>query len=393
MLDLLLALGIGITSGIITGLIPGLHTNLVTSLLIVSYPALGLPPEPAIVFITSLALTHLMVDYIPSIILGAPDENSFLATLPGHELLLKGQGYTATLLARQGVVQGTLIALLISPLFLFLIPKIQTAIQATLPYLLLFILLLIIFRETHWHEALIIATLGGILGTLTFSLPVKEPLVPLLSGLFGLAGLITSLNTNPTLPSQIIAPLKEHIPFSIKGVAGCITPLCSFLPGIGSGHAATIIAEKVKPSGKEFIYITSYTGAMVLILSITTLSALNKTRSGLAAALEVLIPTFTTEVYLLIIATILITLALTYVLFPFIAQRMIKLITKVPYKAVTLATSLILIAITFTLTNPLGILVFITATLLGYCTIQSGIRRINLMAALIVPAIVYYLMN
>ena len=393
MLELFLALILGITGGIITGLIPGLHTNLVTSLLIVIYPTLGLPPEPAIVFITALALTHLIIDYITSILLGAPDEDSFLATLPGHELLLKGQGYTATLLARQGATHGTLIALLISPLFLIFIPKIQALIQIILPYLLLFILLLIIFRETLWHEALIIATLAGLLGSLTFSLPVKEPLVPLLSGLFGLAGLLTSLKTNPALPPQTIQPLKEYIPFTTKFLAWIITPFCSFLPGIGSGHAATIIAEKVKPSSKEFLYITSCTGSMVLVLSITTLIALNKTRSGLAAALDILIPSFTTQSYIILSITLLLTLALTYLLFPLLSRLMLLLITKVPYKAVTLATSFILIAITLALTNLPGIFVFITATLLGYCTIQSGIRRINLMAALIVPAITYYLFN
>jgi putative membrane protein len=80
--ELILAILCGVSAGTITGLIPGLHTNLVTSLLIISYPTLGLPLEPGIVFVTALALTHLMIDYIPSILLGAPDEDSFLATLP-----------------------------------------------------------------------------------------------------------------------------------------------------------------------------------------------------------------------------------------------------------------------------------------------------------------------
>jgi len=45
------------------------------------------------------------------------------------------------------------------------------------------------------------------------------------------------------------------------------------------------------------------------------------------------------------------------------------------------------------LSNPLGILVFITSTAWGIFTILSNVKRINMMGVLLMPTIIIYLMN
>ena len=393
MWEMLIALLLGLVAGTITGLIPGLHTNLTTSLLITLYPTLALPPEPGIVFLCSLTLAHLYADYIPSILLGAPDENAFLAVLPGHELLQKGQALTAIYYAQQGVTHGILFALLLSPLWIQVLPLIAEKIEPVLPYLLLLLALTLIFRETLWHEAFLLAILASMVGLLTFSLPVHEPLVPLLGGLFGAAGLLTSLTTKQQLPPQEKTIQKEALSLPLKIKTWLIAPFFSFLPGIGSGHAATAIAESHQPSPKEFLYITGSTASIILVLSIPVLIALNKTRTGLAAGIDALLPTFTNTHYIIIVLTLILSIVLLIPLQKVLTQKAIKVLAKINYAFLTIGTLCILTGIVLSITNFLGMIVYLTATALGYCTISSGLRRITLMNALIIPAIVYYLLN
>ncbi|MFC1682504.1 tripartite tricarboxylate transporter permease, partial [Nanoarchaeota archaeon] len=102
--QLLIYLLIGILFGTLTGLIPGIHINLIgiflVSLSISTFTSIN--PIYLIVFITSMAITHTFVDFIPSIFLGCPDTDTELSVLPGHELLKKGQGYQAVVLSAYG---------------------------------------------------------------------------------------------------------------------------------------------------------------------------------------------------------------------------------------------------------------------------------------------------
>ena len=81
--------------GILTGLTPGIHNNTITAILITLIPTLSLNPLTLIVFVVVLALTHTILDFVPSIFTGATDGESFMATLPGHDMLNEGKGIEA----------------------------------------------------------------------------------------------------------------------------------------------------------------------------------------------------------------------------------------------------------------------------------------------------------
>ena len=68
LVEFLLAILAGIIFGIFTGLIPGIHVNLITLILVVSLVSLEkFSPLVLAVFITSLAITHTFLDFIPSV--------------------------------------------------------------------------------------------------------------------------------------------------------------------------------------------------------------------------------------------------------------------------------------------------------------------------------------
>ena len=95
--QLLLSIFIGVGAGVITGLTPGIHINLVSALLVgFSGYLLGITSGVSLaVFIIAMGITHTFLDAIPSIFLGAPDEDMVMGVLPGHKLLLEGKGYEA----------------------------------------------------------------------------------------------------------------------------------------------------------------------------------------------------------------------------------------------------------------------------------------------------------
>ncbi|GAI25766.1 unnamed protein product [marine sediment metagenome] len=88
LIEILIFLILGILFGTFTGLIPGIHINLV-GVFLISLAASFLSflnPIYFVVFITSMAITHTFVDFIPSIFLGCPDTDTELSILPGQSI-------------------------------------------------------------------------------------------------------------------------------------------------------------------------------------------------------------------------------------------------------------------------------------------------------------------
>ncbi len=399
MLIEILALLLGLVAGTITGLFPGIHVNLVSVFLVSISPTLlnYTSPISLVVFITSMAVTHSFLDFIPSIFLGAPDEDSFLSILPGHELLKKGLGHEAFVLTLYGSFVALFIILIFIPIFIFILPSVHESITYLIPYLLIFISLYLIFQEENFLNSLIIFSLAGLLGIITFNLPVKEPLLPLLTGLFGSSALIVSLkNTSSALAKQKISPLKKiKLPKKqlIKSViaASISAPLCSFLPGIGSGHAATIGSEIFKQDKRQFLFLVGSINTVVIALSFIALYSINKTRSGAAVAIKEILKSLSFHDLTIIIMTIFISGILSFFVGIKISKIVAKNISKINYKLLSAITLLILLLVNIIFSNLLGILVLITSTSLGIFAIFSNSKRINLMASLLIPTIVFYL--
>jgi len=124
------ALGAIIGTG--TGLVPGLHVNNVALLIFIGQSALSSvillffgwasPSAGDIMVLLSalilaIAVSHTFVSFVPSVFLGAPDEDTALSVLPGHRMLLRGRGYEAVLLTARGCLWGFVASLaLILPL-------------------------------------------------------------------------------------------------------------------------------------------------------------------------------------------------------------------------------------------------------------------------------------
>src|SRR3989338_6024657 len=239
MWELVLALLLGVVIGTLTGLAPGIHVNLIAAFLVASLDKFHSVPAIALVsFIASLSITHIVVDFIPSIFLGAPEEDSFLAILPGHQMLREGHGFSAVVYACYGALIAGPVLVPATPLYIYFLPALSPLLKTALPFILIFISCYLILREERPVISFLIFSLAGLLVLLTFNLPVKEPLMPLLTGLFGISSLLVASKNKEKIKKQTIVPIRK-IYLSRKelirtfSAASIAAPLCSFLPGIG----------------------------------------------------------------------------------------------------------------------------------------------------------------
>ncbi|RLJ02095.1 MAG: hypothetical protein DRP10_02380, partial [Candidatus Aenigmatarchaeota archaeon] len=90
-LELFFFLLLGILLGVIAGLIPGLHPNTIAFLLISLSPFLGIETIYLIAILVGSEITNSFVDFIPSILFSAPEEDTALSILPGQRFLLAGR--------------------------------------------------------------------------------------------------------------------------------------------------------------------------------------------------------------------------------------------------------------------------------------------------------------
>ena len=399
MLDFVLAIVAGLIIGTITGITPGIHINTITAILVGNLSFFSfLSINSLIAFIVSLAITHTILDFIPSILTGATDEESFLSVLPGHEMLIKGKGREAILLVLLGAVTAIPLIIIITFPFIKLIPIIYENIIYFIPFILIFISLYTIIREKKIWTALIVFLGTGILGYASLNSPVENPLLPLLGGLFGASSIIISLNQKISIPSQepiSFKNLKWIKKDYTKSLIGSLisSPFCSFLPAIGSGHAATISSEIVPQSRKGFLIMLGTINIIVMTLSFVTLYTLDKTRTGAAAAIKIIVDNLDKSDLILIVVMSIVSIIITSIIALFVTNIFIKIIEKVNYKKVSICMLSILLTAVIILSNLQGIIVFVTSTAWGIFAIKSNIRRINMMGCLLFPTIIFYLIN
>jgi len=409
LIEIILALLLGITAGTFTGLIPGIHINLIAVILLgISASLLKIAsPLIIVIFIISMAITHTFLDFIPSIFLGAPDEDSILSILPGHQLLLKGRAYQAIILTLYGSLTALIIILIFTPVFLYILPIVYPYVQRIMWIILILVSAYLIYSEKDkklW--ALIIFLFAGFLGIASLNINIKEPLLPLLTGLFGASNLLISINKNTQIPPQKITPLKK-IKLSKKSItksslASIIaSPFTAFLPGLGASQAALIGKEVLGDKSlnqREFLFLLGAINTIVMGLSFVTLYSIQKTRTGAAVAISKIIPDFTLSNLFLFIGIIIMVGIASFFIAVNISKIVSKNIHKINYKnlSITILISLGIITLLFSdmfniLGGLVGLLIFIISTSLGVFTILTGVRRIHLMGCLLIPTILFYM--
>ena len=398
LIQFIVAVAVGVIAGTFTGLIPGIHINLI-GVFLVSLSATifsSVNPTYLAVFIVSMAITHTFLDFIPSIFLGCPDTDTELSVLPGHELLKKGFGYEAVILTSYGSLMAIFTLILISFPFILIVDKIYNFLK--LEYVTATVLItasvFLIASEKKKLPSLFVFLLSGFLGFCVLNSGINQPLLPLLTGLFGSSMLIISIRNKIKIPEQKLIINNEGLKKPIlKAFIGSLiaSPMCSFLPGLGSGQAAIIGNTISRTNQRGFLILLGATNTLVMGFSFITLYTISKTRTGAAVAIKEILSKISTEIFFYLISAVILTGIISFFLTKFLAKVFSQKMEKLNYTMLSIITLIILVIIVFLISGISGLAVLGVSTFTGIYCISLKVRRTNMMGCLLIPKIILYL--
>lgn len=420
---LLLSVFAGICVGMIAGLLPGVHVNNTSAILLGFSPALlaaGVEPLYVAITIVASTISQSFLDIIPAVFIGAPDEATVLAVMPGHRMLLDGLGQEAVRLSAMGsglaIVSSLLLIIPLSLGFKAALP----VMQAYMAFILMAISAFVILSNYHGGRyvttsgrirkicwAFIIFLVAGILGisafqaetslSPVFTIGAPSVLLPLLSGLFGVPSLLMSLNTQAGIPlqrhSKISLPNSDILRASAAGtVAGA---LVSWFPAVSSGVATSLVSmfsTKDDDSDQRYLIAVSGVNTSNAIFSLVALYVILRPRSGaVAAAQDVLGGSIGYEAFILFLLAIGIAGIFSYLMTVSASSCAATIFSGLNYRLLNWGVMAFLAAMCLLMTGVPGVAIFLISSAIGLAAYLVNVRKTCLMGVLLVPCILYFL--
>lgn len=413
MLELVFACFIGILIGTLTGMIPGIHVNTAGAILFASSAfILGfLSPEFLCVLMVSMSIAHALTEFVPSMLLGVPQEGTATSILPGHRMVLQGRSKEVIRIVAVGGFGAIVITILMMPVFAVTLPFLH---ELTKPYTWIILLSASVYltyaltnskRDFAW--SLLLFLLSGILGWAIFQTPISSgvSLMCIFSGLFGISTILFSLNDNSTIPHQN-SFYELNIDFNkFKSIfAGGITgAILGFLPGFGPAQGTVIVQaasgtnDNSEDDTVNFLLATSGLNISDCLFSLMAIYIIGNPRSGIAVYMSYLISDMSISHLMIFIFASLIAVSISLILCLKLGDSFSKLMGGVDYRKLSIAVIILQIGILYIFTLYYKVPIFymtlalITSTALGMLPHYIGVGKSHLMGVLIVPAIVIYM--
>ena len=412
MFELVIACFIGILIGTTTGMIPGIHVNTAGAIIFASSTFLlsFLSPEFLCVMMVAMSIAHALIEFVPSMLLGVPEEGTATSILPGHRMVLQGRAKEVIRIVCVGGFGAILVTILMLPIFSILLPMLHDISKPFTWMILLFASIYLTYSLTSNHRdflwSLLLFALSGILGWTIFQTPISSgvTLMCIFSGLFGISTILFSLNDNSTLPHQnsfydLNIDFDKFKSIFAGGITGAIL---GFLPGFGPAQG-TVIAQAASGTSDSdddtvnFLLATSGLNISDCLFSLMAIYIIGNPRSGIAVYMSYLISKMSLNHLIIYIFASLLAVSVSLVLALRLGDSFSKLMGGVDYKKLSISVILLQIVILFIFifyyVAPVGymILALITSTAMGMLPHYLGIGKSHLMGVLIVPAIVIYM--
>jgi putative membrane protein len=397
MLSSILALVAGIITGTFTGLTPGVHINLVASIVAGSAALLNrhLSTFDIGVFLLSMSITHTFLDNIPAVFMGVAEGGELLSLLPSQRMVLRGEGMKAVTLLTIGSIGCLLLGIAMVPAFLQWFPWLYTTTKPWTWLLLLLILVWMVVRDREpnklfWSSIVVLS--AGTLGLLVLRcVRLEDPLLPMLSGLFGASALIHALITSTQLPAQTpaceisVSKTQAFKSFVFGTLAGGII---SLLPGLGPAQGAIAARTLLRKIDEEaFLVLTGGINTVNMALSLVTMSTLGFSRNG---SLEVMLSIVKRPDALMLAKYAGLTLVvggIATILTLKLGCKVSWLLERIDYRKTSTAVLCLVALLVLLRSGWIGLAVLIVSTATGLVAILSGAPRHHLMACIMVPVI------
>lgn len=396
LISILAGTALGIALGAVSGLIPGIHANTMAGVLLGLQAALLLVLDPVMLAAAMFAalVTHTFLDIIPSAFLGMPDADTSISVLPAHALCLEGRGEEAVRISALGSAAGVVFSLPIAALCFLLLPQIQSAIDWGIGLLIFAVagFLIVISDAPRWAAAVFFAS--GMLGIFTLrhsylawhTVGDQAVLMPLLSGLFGVAVLLQA--------SHGRMPAQQFTGIDIGGAAlgrssflgAAAGALVGWLPGLSNATANALLVSLIgyDTNPREYIVATSAANTVNAFIGLAAFAAIGRMRNGVMVALASLeVPPLSA----LFLAGALAALG-AYLLAVFLSRYADRL-GGIDAGRLNRGVIGFIAVLTFVLCGPFGLLVLALATAIGLVPHLVNIRRVYCMGAIMLPVMLY----
>jgi len=398
--------------------VPALHIYNVAGLILLWMARVEgvIAPDALAMLFLGLIIGFAVVNTIPSLFFGAPDESAVWIVLPGQKYLMQGRGFEAAVLTGVGSLGGIFVLVALAPFTAQILSPIRQVIQPHLHWLLGLVVVYMLMSEwpkgsgrgatwparlwDGWKSltaGLVTFALSGLLGLiLTYRplLPIElafQSLMPAFVGLFAVPWVLQNILSRAGIPKQHLARSVDVTPGLIaRGVgAGALGGLlAAFFPvvtgGIGgfiAGHATAQRDDRLFVISQGASKVVYYVGALLFFFA----PGLHLTRGGMAWMLTPRYTPYTPHEYWLAVAATALCGALAFVLLLWLSRAALALIGRVDYHLISWATLVVLIALVAAVTGWAGLLIMLAATGIGLIPVLFHSRRMNCMGVLLVP--------
>ena len=413
MIELVIACFIGILIGTTTGMIPGIHVNTAGAILFASSSVLlsQVSPEFLCVLMVSMSIAHALIEFVPSMLLGVPQEGTATSILPGHRMVLQGRSKEVIRIVSVGGFGAIIVTILMLPIFSIVLPILH---DVSKPYTWIILLVASVYltyrltansRDFIW--SLLLFVLSGIVGWIIFQTPISSgvTLMCVFSGLFGISTILFSLNDSSTIPHQ--NPFYElnldYNKFKSIFAGGITGAILGFLPGFGPAQG-TVIAQAASGTNDNddddtvnFLLATSGLNISDCLFSLIAIYIIGNPRSGIAVYMSYLISEMSLNHLIIFIFASLLAVSVSLVLSLKLGDSFSRLMGGVDYKKLSIGVILLQIVILFIFIfyykAPIAYmtLALITSTAMGMLPHYIGVGKSHLMGVLIIPAIIIYI--
>ena len=366
---------LGLLLGTFTGITPGIHVNTLASML----RNFGLSS----VTLFAMGLTHTFLDAIPSTFLGVPDEGTALSVLPAHRLVLRGKGLEVIRIALFSSFLAVLFFLPLVPLYLYLAPFYRPEIGKVAVF---FLILLLVLTEKGFKKlgALFIILLSGLLGSLVFSLHLREPFYVLFTGLFGVPVIVSALfsgvsNVEPGDTGLGFRPYRLVL-FSFLGTLfGMVS---SLLPAFTASQAA-ILGSFISKDERSFLTVVYSVNTANFLFAFLNFLETGRERNGIVTLMK---PLSLKSFHFFVLLALFVGLSVLLYGEP-LAKAFALFLSKLPYRLVNFAVLSFLILLALIFDGLPGLLALIASSIVGYLAVIIGVKRTNCMGVLMIPVL------
>jgi len=402
--------------------LPGLHIYNVmglVALFLYSLQGSGLAamPEFYIPFMLGLVTGWSVLNTIPSVLLGAPDESAIFTVMPGQKYLMAGLGYEGAMMIGAGSLAGIfMLVFLIGPFAPKFLPAVSYVLNPHMHWILWVVITFILMTEwpkfgnrgpAGWRKfsaawstlgaGLLTFLLSGLLGfLLLYRPPVSvdnafQNIMPAFAGLFAIPWCLLNAISGTEVPRQYVRDalningdvlLRSSVAGGIGGGFAAFFPVITGgIGGLLAGHATAQRDERVFMISQGVSKVVYYTGALMLFFA----PGLFLTRGGGALIVKGLYMPHTRGDYYLALGSIALSGAVSFLLLSPLTKWTLKLIGKIDYRRISVFSLGIIAALVFIITGRAGLFVMAVAAGIGLIPVLFGSRRLNCLGVLLLP--------